>query len=67
VVFVDTDVVGSNAIRIMRAVREESRRGLARRAGISERRLLNIEYGAPATAEELRRIWEALAQDRDPR
>ena len=56
---------GSVAIKLMRAIRDESRRGLARRAGISEKRLLAIEYGAPASPDELRRIWTALAEDRD--
>jgi hypothetical protein len=59
---VDSDLYGSLAIKWMRAIREKSRRDLAREAGLSERRLLAIEYGAPATPEELRAIWTVLAE-----
>lgn len=51
------------AIKVVRTLRGYSRRELARLASVPERRLISIEYGAPAAAPELRRIWEALTSD----
>ena len=51
------------AVRWVRTLRGYSKRELAEKASVPERRVSYIENGGRATPDELQRLWRVLADD----